>query len=203
MRIRHVSMVCAILVVAATFGSASASDIDQHKRQCSADRAKIASKALTAAKSGIAKAIDTLETPTRSDLARLQRWFGVLSSDTTDTIKRAYKNALGLSIISQIWCPSTNDLHFKWAVGDLAAVSKAAPGAIFLTPRFFELKRTGPDSQIGVLVHELSHRAGIGLKDEVYGVPDAKQLAASNPSMARRNADNYQYYVEDLLFALD
>jgi peptidyl-Lys metalloendopeptidase len=115
---------------------------------------------------------------------------------------KVYDGALAAAVFTVFWCPVRNDLDFKWEVGDIAAVHPSAPGAMFVTPDFFKLNTTGRDSQQGTLIHELTHIVGIGLHPEVYGVNDAKALAAKNPANARRNSDNYQYYVEDLIFGI-
>ena len=75
---------------------------------------------------------------------------------------------LTLTSISLYWCPKSSIPDLVWDVGDLAAVHPSAPGAIFLTPQFFNLPTTGKDSQQGTIVHELSHRSGATLKPEVY-----------------------------------
>jgi len=71
-----------------------------------------------------------------------------------------------------------------------------------LTPAFFKMPNTGVDSQRGTIVHELTHVVGVGLKPELYGPSEAKNLAKSDPTKARKNSDNYQYYVEDLLWGI-
>lgn len=57
---------------------------------------------------------------------------------------------------------------------------------------------TGQDSRAGTLVHELSHFDDVGgTKDVVYGADDAKNLAKKKPADAQKNADNFEYYMEN------
>lgn len=182
--------------------TASASDVDKHKQPCSADDTRAATKAMADAKAALNKAIDTFKSPSAADVPRQSRWFGALSSASAKQVQGAYESALTLATFTQFYCPRVNDLDFAWEAGDLAAVHPAAPGAIFLTPAFFKKPVTGSDSQAGTFVHELTHLVGIGLHPEWYGVAKAKNLAASDPVKARNNSDNYQYYVEDLLFKI-
>lgn len=192
----------AAVVVTVLCGTALAADPSEHKKACLPGQQKAAEKALADAKSGVQQAIASLKAPSQTDVKRLQKWFGSLGSDTAGNVQNVYASALGSAVFSQFWCPVSNDLSFKWGQGDLAAVDKADPSSIFLTPDFFKLKLTGADSQMGTVIHELTHLAGVGLKDEVYGTSEAKALALTNASKARNNSDNFQYYVEDLLFTV-
>ncbi|WP_041390442.1 M35 family metallo-endopeptidase [Polaromonas sp. JS666] len=192
----------AALLVMVLCSPALAADPDEHKKACLPDQQKAADRALADARSGVQRAIASLKAPSQTDVDRLQKWFGGLGSDTAENVQKVYASSLGSAAFSQFWCPVSNDLAFKWGQGDLAAVHKAAPDSIYLTPDFFRLKVTGADSQMGTLIHELTHLAGVGLKEEVYGTSKAKALALTDPSKARNNSDNFQYYVEDLLFRL-
>jgi peptidyl-Lys metalloendopeptidase len=54
------------------------------------------------------------------------------------------------------------------------------------------------DNPLGVVVHELTHLFA-ATEDHVYGRTECKQLAISNHTEARENADNFEYYCEDVL----
>lgn len=180
----------------------AAADVSQHKQTCSSAQMKIVDTALTDAKSALLKAIKSIKTPSAEDLDRQQRWFGALNSSTGVRVQQVYEKSLALANFSQYWCPQVNDLDFKWQIGDLAAIDPDTQGAIFLTPAFFKLDVTGVDSLRGTLIHELTHLAGIGLKPEFYGVTDTLALAKNDTLKAQNNSDNFQYYVEDLIFKL-
>jgi len=72
---------------------------------------------------------------------------------------------------------------------------------IFVCPLFFRSVVRGFDSIGGTLYHEMSHFTVIGgTTDIVYSRNQAMDLARRNPAQAVRNADNYQYFVETLLY---
>lgn len=53
----------------------------------------------------------------------------------------------------------------------------------------------GGISQVGTLLHEASHAVG-NTEDLEYGPAYCKRLAQHSPAQARRNADNYGFYIE-------
>lgn len=69
---------------------------------------------------------------------------------------------------------------------------------IFLCNLFWTRPVKGPDSQTGIFVHELTHGYSY-TRDHVYGRQLCTQLAIRNPLEAIENADNIEYYVEDVL----
>lgn len=190
------------VVLAGFWCKFSFAQVDDHKKACGPVEAAAATKAVADARSNLRKAIETFKAPTSSDVTRQLHWFGAMNTASADALLKIYEGALSRSAFAQIWCPQSNDITFKWDAGDLAAVHGSAPGAIFLTPRFFLLTITGADSQMGTIIHELTHLAGVGLRPEVYGVSNVRGLAQSNPAKAKNNSDSFQYYVEDLVFKL-
>ncbi|BFG80285.1 hypothetical protein PTKU46_83190 [Paraburkholderia terrae] len=187
----------------AMLGSASAADdLSAQRKPCTAEQTKAIKQAMDGAKNGLVKAIGTLNNPSNDDVTRQQKWFGAMSSANATTVKGFYERSLAVATFSQFWCPLSNSLTFAWDVGDRAAVHPSAPGEVFLTPSFFELKTSGSDSQLGTLVHELTHLSGVGLHPEIYSLENTKKLAVEHPEQARNNSDNYEYYVEDMLFKI-
>ncbi|MFZ6779700.1 M35 family metallo-endopeptidase [Undibacterium sp. Ji83W] len=191
---------CAMGLMLWSASSVAMAAVDEHKVACTASQAAIANQAMADAKSALSAASRsfTVNTPVDKQI----KWFGALNSSSADAVKKVYDAATGAATFTVFWCPVRNDLEFKWDVGDLAAVHPSVPGAIFLTPDFFKLQTTGSDSQRGTIIHELTHIVGIGLRPEVYGSALTKVLAATDPVKSRRNSDNYQYYIEDLIFGL-
>ncbi|KAF9536060.1 hypothetical protein CPC08DRAFT_771758, partial [Agrocybe pediades] len=50
----------------------------------------------------------------------------------------------------------------------------------------------------GIIIHEASHfYVNAGTRDIIYGVQQAKNLAASNPWSAINNAANFAYFGEN------
>lgn len=188
-----------VFLVAAGAAAAKPSD---HKVPCQPAEKAVAQQAVADAKAALTRTITTFTNAQADDTARQAKWFGALNSATAAAVKKVYQDALGASSFTQVWCPVSNDLDFAWQTGDVAAVHPTEPGAIFLTPAFFKMGTTGVDSRRGTIVHELTHVVGVGLKPESYGTTNAKDLATRDPVNARRNSDNYQYYVEDLLWGI-
>lgn len=72
----------------------------------------------------------------------------------------------------------------------------AETGLVSVCPDFFRSPpRDAYDSQMGTLVHELSH-ALAHTEDHGYGPGDARRLAAQEPTKAIENADNFEYFTE-------
>ncbi|MFK3791826.1 M35 family metallo-endopeptidase [Pseudomonas piscis] len=59
--------------------------------------------------------------------------------------------------------------------------------------------RVGFDTQAGSVVHELTHSIGHTADIPVgYGPVGARDLATDHPGRAVENADNYEYYEEQM-----
>lgn len=70
---------------------------------------------------------------------------------------------------------------------------------IYLDPAFWRAPLEGTDSQGGTLAHEMSHFNDVGgTDDHVYGAANSAALAQKSPTKALDNADNYEYYMEDV-----
>jgi peptidyl-Lys metalloendopeptidase len=81
-------------------------------------------------------------------------------------------------------------------IGDFAYVQlNTGLAKVFLCDSFFRAGRTGIDSTVGTIIHELSHLIA-NTQDHVYQQIRCRGLATTNPSLARSNADNYEYYCE-------
>lgn len=68
---------------------------------------------------------------------------------------------------------------------------------IGLCGAFFKAPLTGEDSRAGTLLHDLTHVVA-GTQDYTYGRKNAQKRAAGNPNEAVDNADNYEFFMEDL-----
>ena len=71
---------------------------------------------------------------------------------------------------------------------------------VYVGVLFRDASEAPPDSQAGILVHEMSHFSDIGATRDVkaaYGREGSRQLALSHPELARRTADNFEYFVEE------
>lgn len=179
-----------------------ASDLTEQKKPCSAAQKSTLDKGFADAKGALSKAIASLKAPAESDVKRQELWFGAMSSAAAEQVRKVYERALATASFAQYWCPLTNDVSFKWESGDLAAVHPSAPGEMFFTPAFFKLAVKGADSQMGTIIHELTHLVGVGIRPEIYGPNAVKALATGDAAKSKNNSDNFQYYVEDLTFGV-
>ena len=74
---------------------------------------------------------------------------------------------------------------------------------VYLCAKFFSTGVKGYDSKGGVFSHEVSHFNRVaGTVDFVYTPSKAKTLAEEEPQKAIKNADNYEYFAESVLFKL-
>jgi uncharacterized Zn-binding protein involved in type VI secretion len=70
---------------------------------------------------------------------------------------------------------------------------------IHLRRKFWTSNRTGPDSRAGTVIHEASHHwASGGTGDLRYQPGPSKKLARDLPPLAQVNADNIEYYFENV-----
>jgi peptidyl-Lys metalloendopeptidase len=70
---------------------------------------------------------------------------------------------------------------------------------IYICEKFWELPECGRESKLGVLYHELSHLAGN--TDDInaaFNESLCRRLATLRPVDAVENANNYQYFIEDI-----
>ncbi|MGC5703598.1 peptidase [Pseudomonas sp. NFXW11] len=131
-------------------------------------------------------------------------WFGTFSQDRYQRVRAVldgvrYKLNSGNTLTA--YC-RTNPVAPCNNANVIAATYINARGDIeawFCTAFFALPPRVGFDTQAGSVVHELTH--SIGHTVDVpggYGPAGARNLATNNPSQAVENADNYEYYEEQL-----
>jgi peptidyl-Lys metalloendopeptidase len=125
--------------------------------------------------------------------SRYTTWFGVFSSTRYNTIKShftAISNAMDTAGV-QFDCTCTQTNVYAY-------VYPNQPYKIFLCGAFWAAPLTGTDSKAGTLIHEMSHFDVVANTDDyAYGQTAARNLAASNPDQAIRNADNHEYFAEN------
>jgi len=90
-------------------------------------------------------------------------------------------------------CDHRNRYHPEWE-----AMSGAGWAHIVLYSSFWDTYLSD-ESRTRMFVHEWAHSAGVTCgHDEVYGYWPARHLAESDQIKARKNADNYAYFAEDV-----
>ena len=125
--------------------------------------------------------------------SRYTTWFGVFSSTRYNTVKShftAISNAMdNAGVHFDCTCTQTNVYAY---------VYPNQPYKIYLCGAFWTAPLTGTDSKAGTLIHEMSHFDVVANTDDyAYGQTAARNLAASNPDQAIRNADSHEYFAEN------
>ncbi|MDJ0599820.1 MAG: M35 family metallo-endopeptidase [Crocosphaera sp.] len=86
--------------------------------------------------------------------------------------------------------------------GEYAYVLTAAVGGglrsgvtIFLCNQFFQIPLYGKGSQVGTILHEITHLVGATV-DHANGQTNCQRLAKRRPTLAINNGDSYTFYIE-------
>lgn len=130
------------------------------------------------------------------DRRRANHWFG----DDSDAVRRELAGRVERirGVLDDVQLvpfePGEGDEHtFAYVYPD------ASDRKIYVGDLFWNSGTEPPDSQAGVLFHELSHFNDIaGTGDVAYGRDPCRDLTEQGASTALWNADNYEYYIEEL-----
>lgn len=192
-------------------GGAVADDYDDYRVACTAAEETAARTAIVRARDIVGAALDALPPVNSEGGARFQRWFGGADSEYDAVVRDVYAGILVSLSFSSIWCPNTTLPDPYIDSGTWAFVPGDAVDEMFLMSPFFGLGTSGADSRAGVIIHEASHLSAVanvvdsdvtGDNKADYGIDNAEQLARVDAYRARRTADNYQYFAEDLAFGI-
>jgi hypothetical protein len=189
--------------------------------QLSAAPVPCAGSDLTAAKAAQTDAKGTLGSvlnflrgndPQTKQLA--SRWFGSDSQTTIETVISVLSRTSSWIDTVSLYCLYSNDGTLVKSVAapngfivlrDTAGATYAYvdPGdltKINLGLKFFNAPATGMDSRLGTIVHEVTHYFLTGNTEDIrYGKDGCLRLARQNPDSALKNADNYEYFIEEWL----
>lgn len=134
------------------------------------------------------------------DQQNAERWFGSSGPEVREHLDRVL-GRIEAEVDRVRLMPFGEDLHPDDRSETFAYVH---PGdterRIYVGDLFGESGDVPPDSQAGILVHEMSHFkdiAGTGDVKGAYGVDGSLKLAIDNPHAARNTADNLEYFVEE------
>ena len=144
----------------------------------------------------------------------VKRWFGRNDQATVNQVVSVLSRTADWVGKVSLYCLYSND-------GSLVEAVNAPDGSIVLTDRagnvfayvhpgdltkinlglaFFNAPATGQDSKLGAIIHEVTHFFLTGNTDDVrYGRDDCLKLAVDDPDSALKNADSYEYFIEDWL----
>jgi hypothetical protein len=159
-----------------------------------------AQAALKNLRSALKEVSGGLAQPTGPTVSKAIVWLGAKSASDAAEVRKVLDKMAAFADGVSFRCAVRTDVR----IGDVYAYVRPDKSfAIVLGAFFFKAPETGFNSKVGVLAHELSHFALAGAtKDTVYGVAAAKELAAKNPTGAQRNAENYEYFIESVVFRL-
>ncbi|ADO74040.1 M35 family metallo-endopeptidase [Stigmatella aurantiaca] len=161
-------------------------------RQCSSSQQSNIAQAVNSAKTLAGKAVTYLSDTQPSNTPRYKTWFGSYTSTGWSTMK-AHFSTLKAAFNTKpvvIDCSCTSNAY--------AYVYANRPYTIYVCNAFWGAPLTGTDSKAGTLIHEMSHFTVVaGTDDHAYGQSAAKSLAMSQPTQARDNADNHEYFAEN------
>jgi len=175
--------------------------------ECPLAKTKCPGKSPEEANEGIKKALEEqkkllekrkteLEKWDSSAQEDFKKWFGTTDEEARTTIQKRidkvleYNNNMTLDNFEAAEPPKDKEKNLY------AYVYPFKDDKIYLGQSFCNSNFTGEDSKAGVLCHEMSHF--LGTKDHVYGSSNAKKLAEKNSRKALENADNFEYYCEDV-----
>jgi peptidyl-Lys metalloendopeptidase len=129
-----------------------------------------------------------------------EEWFGAFNaargSKVFDNLQKIWVGVLGSGVDYQ--CHATAQNMCK---GSLAWTVPILSDEIHLCPSFFAAGSGQWTTQVGILVHELSHMFAL-TRDIKYWPDNSLALADSDPDKAIKNADNYEYFMEDIYIGL-
>jgi peptidyl-Lys metalloendopeptidase len=167
---------------------------------CVGSELATAKAALEQAKSALAKTIANLDSGDSATVTKATTWLGIRNSGDAQQVKNLLVRALGLGGSPSFLC---DKVTYK-TLGDVYGHALATdPFIIKLGAFFWTAPDTGFDSKPGTIVHEMTHFSSVGATADSAGDPTAaKNLARSDPAGARRNANNYEYFVESVAFGL-
>ncbi|MER6168021.1 M35 family metallo-endopeptidase [Streptomyces violaceorubidus] len=121
------------------------------------------------------------------------QWFGTHDATRYATVRQHYTDISAVIAGQTV----TYDLTGTGCRPGWYAYTYRNTRKVWFCSGFWSAPVTGTDSKFGTVVHELSH-AVCSTDDLVYGESGAHTLASTNPANAIHNADNHEYFAEQL-----
>jgi hypothetical protein len=184
---------------------------------CASSDRQIASIAQSDADGTLQAVLNFINGDDQETQALLTKWFGRKDKTTVDTVSGVFvRSRRWLSTVS-FYCLYQNDgsmtadvttpagvISVDVSGGLFAYVDPTDLTKVYLGLRFFKAPgSTGYDSKLGTLIHEMTHFWITGNTNsafqDIYNKADCLRLAANDSEKALKNAQNYEYFVEDWL----
>jgi peptidyl-Lys metalloendopeptidase len=168
---------------------------------CAGSELATAQAALSQATDALKSTISNINSGDADTANKAMTWLGVHNSTESEQVKDLLNRALALAANPSFLCDNSTYV----TLGDVYAhVLPTDPFVIKLGAFFWPAPDTGFDSKPGTLIHEMTHFSSVGATGDLAGdTSSSKVLAQSDPAGARRNANNYEYFVESVAFGLN
>ena len=137
----------------------------------------------------------------RSTARRFDEWFGQFSTQRYATAQLAFDRIASALSNQTIGFDCTCNINNRNNV--FAFVFANDPFNMNVCPVFFRTTARGTDSRSGTIVHEISHFNVVIASDDFQSALNqsgSRQLANTNPSLAIRNANAFEYFAENTPF---
>jgi hypothetical protein len=184
---------------------------------CAPSDLQIASAAQSDAKGALEAVLHFLNGNDANTQAFVLKWFGSNNDATVEEVSGVIaRSSQWLGGVS-FYCLYQNDgsimddvstptgvIRVDASGGLYAYVDPSDLGKVYLGLQFFKAPAsTGYDSRLGTLVHEMTHYWITGSTNsefgDIYPKEECLELARADPAKAQRNAQNYEYFVEEWL----
>ena len=128
---------------------------------------------------------------------RYTTWFGTVDATRLERVKSGAQRiqamltsgSIGLHCNQSQCTPSTYGYTYPTDI---------KTKVIYLCEAFFSAPRLGTDSRAGTIIHFLSQFTDLaGADTHAYGTESAKRLAMTQPDLAVKNSDNFEYFFEN------
>ncbi|CCO37507.1 deuterolysin M35 metalloprotease [Rhizoctonia solani AG-1 IB] len=148
-------------------------------------------KVIPIAEASITESLSWFNTHMR-ETQRYTSWFGAHNLERFGIAKRSFQRIQGKSMQSTYNCSCNVEDAYAY-------VYPNGPYTVYLCPAFWRAPDEGADSKAGTLIHEQTHfTVNGGAEDIAYGREGCRGLATSDPDKAVQNADNYEYFAENI-----
>jgi len=136
----------------------------------------------------------------RPQSRRYKEWFGVYLASRYDKLATHFDKIADAITNKKITFDCSCNAPDVDPDTTYAYVNPVQPYVIHLCNVFWQTSLTGPDSNAGTIIHELSHFyvvAGTTDTGNIYGQAGCRQLAINYPEKAILHADSHEYFAEN------
>lgn len=193
------------LIITALLGLPGIAAADTFAR-CTKAEAETISRAVSDAKRlSLTAAASVADTPL------FETWFGKYSTANAETVRRNLKNVVKAIRTGSVTTVCAEISPTECESDMFAYVYDDEPYRVHICPQFFSLPnmaRLRPGqltsnfgTRAGTIVHEITHfNIVANTDDNCYARDVCSEMAQTDPALALRNADSYQYFAEDVTY---